>query len=104
MSQEEYQGLLKMASDQVPFGVYAIEKKGYAELRNDKCKSMSQLKKLICGFKAQGFKVLSNDGQQAGIPAGRGRETAGVGRCHCYHGKAWKPVSEVPALCRQGAD
>ena len=35
MSQEEYQGLLKMASDQVPFGVYAIEKKGYAELRND---------------------------------------------------------------------
>lgn len=58
MSQEEYQGLLKMASDQVPFGVYAIEKKGYAELRNDKCKSMSQLKKLIRGFKA-----LSNDGQ-----------------------------------------
>ncbi len=63
MSQEEYQGLLKMASDQVPFGVYAIEKKGYAELRNDKCKSMSQLKKLIRGFKTQGFKVLSNDGQ-----------------------------------------
>ena len=63
MSQEEYQGLLKMASDQVPFGVYAIEKKGYAELRNDKCKSMSQLKKLIHGFTAQGFKVLSNDGQ-----------------------------------------
>ena len=63
MSQEEYQGLLKMASDQVPFGVYAIEKKGYAELRNDKCKSMSHLKKLIRGFKAHGFKVLSNDGQ-----------------------------------------
>lgn len=63
MSQEEYQGLLKMASDQVPFGVYAIEKKGYAELRNDKCKSMSQLKKLIRGFKAQRFKVLLNDGQ-----------------------------------------
>ena len=37
MSQEEYQGLLKMASDQV--------------------------KKLIRGFKALGFKVLSNDGQ-----------------------------------------
>ena len=62
MSQEEYQGLLKMASDQVPFGVYAIEKKGYAELRNDKCKNMSQLKKLIRGFKAQGFRVLANRG------------------------------------------
>ena len=63
MSQEEYQGLLKMASDQVPFGVYAIEKKGYAELRNDKCQSRTQLKTLIRSFKAQGFKVLSNDGQ-----------------------------------------
>ncbi len=63
MSQEEYQGLLKMASDQVPFGVYAIEKKGYAELRNDKCESNTQLKTLIRGFKAQGFKVLANDGQ-----------------------------------------
>ena len=63
MSQEEYQGLLKMASDQVPFGVYAIEKKGYAELRNDKCKSMSQLKALVRGFKAQVFKILSNNGQ-----------------------------------------
>ena len=63
MSQEEYQGLLKVASEQVPFGVYAIEKKGYAELRNDKCQSRTQLKTLIRSFKAQGFKVLSNDGQ-----------------------------------------
>ncbi|MFR4581321.1 MAG: hypothetical protein ACLT76_18365 [Clostridium fessum] len=45
MSQEEYQGLLKMASDQVPFGVYAIEKKGYAELRNDKCQEHEPTKK-----------------------------------------------------------
>ena len=63
MSQAEYQGLLKVASEQVSFGVYAIEKKGYAELRNDHCKSMTQLKALIRGFKAQGFKVLSNNGQ-----------------------------------------
>lgn len=63
MSQAEYQGLLKVASEQVPFGVYAIEKKGYAELRNDHCKSTTQLKALVRGFKAQGFKVLSNNGQ-----------------------------------------
>ena len=64
MSQSEYQGLLKVASEQVPFGVYAIEKKGYAELRNDHCRSTTQLKALVRGFKAQGFKVLSNDGHQ----------------------------------------
>ena len=63
MSQSEYQGLLKVASEQVPFGVYAIEKKEYAELRNDHCRSTTQLKALVRGFKAQGFKVLSNNGQ-----------------------------------------
>ena len=62
MSREEYQGLLKVASEQVPFGIYAIEKKDYAELRCDKCESMSQLKALTRGFKTQGFKVLANKG------------------------------------------
>lgn len=60
MSQSEYKKLLLVASDQVPFGVYAVEKLGYAELRCDKCKSISQLKKLTRQFKAQGFKVYAN--------------------------------------------
>ena len=60
MSQLEYQGLLKVASEQVPFGIYAVEKKDYAELLCDKCKSITQLKDLTRKFKAQGFKVLAN--------------------------------------------
>lgn len=60
MSQEEYQGLLGMASEQVPFGIYAVEKQGYAELRCDKCQSVTQLKELTRQFKARGFKVYSN--------------------------------------------
>ncbi|RHQ26170.1 hypothetical protein DWZ08_04245 [Clostridiaceae bacterium AF29-16BH] len=75
MSRQEYLGLLKVASEQVPFGIYAIEKKDYAELRCDKCESMSQLKKLIRGFKARGFRVLSNDGRMlksAGLDAAEG--------------------------------
>lgn len=60
MSQKEYQGLLQMASEQVPFGIYAVEKQGYAELRYDKCQSITQLKELTRQFKAQGFKVHSN--------------------------------------------
>lgn len=62
MNREEYQGLLKVASEQVPFGIYAVEKKNYAELRCDKCESMSQLKTLTRGFKEQGFRVLMNKG------------------------------------------
>jgi len=49
-----------VASEQVPFGIYAVEKKDYAELRCDKCKSITQLKDLTRQFKAQGFKVLAN--------------------------------------------
>lgn len=60
MSQKEYQGLLQVASEQIPFGIYAVEKQGYAELRCDKCQSVTQLKDLTRQFKAQGFKVYSN--------------------------------------------
>lgn len=62
MSQKEYQGLLKVASEQVPFGVYAVEKKNYAELRNDRCSSTAQLKALLRQFKAAGYKVHYNGG------------------------------------------
>lgn len=60
MSQKEYRGLLKIASEQVPFGVYALEKSGAAELRSDNCSSITQLKQLIQQYKQQGFKVYSN--------------------------------------------
>ena len=60
MGQKEYQGLLQIASEQVPFGIYAVEKKGYAELRCDKCQSTTQLKELTQQFRSQGFKVYAN--------------------------------------------
>lgn len=60
MGRKEYQGLLRTASEQVPFGIYAIEKLDYAELRCDKCKSITQIKNLTQQFKMQGFKVHSN--------------------------------------------
>ena len=63
MSRKGYEGLLKIASEQVPFGVYAIEKPGYAELRVDHCKSVTKLKNLKRQFKAKGFKVYSNGGE-----------------------------------------
>lgn len=60
MSHQEYLGLLQTASEQVPFGIYAVEKKDYAELRCDKCQSVTQLKELTRQLKGQGFKVLAN--------------------------------------------
>ena len=60
MSRKEYQGLLQVAREQVPLGIYALEKSDYAELRNDKCKSTTQLKAMTRMFKSQGFKVYAN--------------------------------------------
>lgn len=54
---EMLEGVAKL---QVQMGVYAVEKKDYAELRCDKCTSRTQLKKMIRGYKKQGFKVYAN--------------------------------------------
>ena len=60
MTRKEYQGLLEVAKEQVPMGIYAMETSDYAELRHDHCKSTTQLKLLTRQFKARGFKVMSN--------------------------------------------
>ena len=60
MSKKEYQGLLEVAKEQVPKGIYAVEKGDYAELRNDKCTSTTQLKAMTRAYKSQGFKVYAN--------------------------------------------
>lgn len=60
MSWKEYQGLLEVAKDQVPRGIYAVEKNDYAELRCDKCTSTTQLKSMMRAFKSQGFRVYAN--------------------------------------------
>lgn len=62
MSREKYKGLLKIAGEQVPFGIYAVKKNGYAELRNDKCESITQLKRTVRSFRADGYKVYANRG------------------------------------------
>lgn len=60
MSRREMEGLLEIASEQVPRGVYALEKDNYAELRCDRCESQTQLKRLKRSFSQQGFKVYAN--------------------------------------------
>lgn len=60
MPEKEYRGLLQVASGQVPLGIYAVEKKDYAELRCDKCSSVTQAKKLRRQFVSKGYKVYAN--------------------------------------------
>lgn len=61
MTKEQSDGVLKVSSEQISFGIYVVEKDGIIELRKDKCKSKAQLKRLIQQFGRKGFKVYSNE-------------------------------------------
>lgn len=60
MSRKEANQLLKVASEQVPFGIYAVEQAGKMSLENTHCVSLTQLKQKKREFKRAGFKVHAN--------------------------------------------
>lgn len=60
MSQKEAQGLLQIASDNVEFGIYAVEKHNRLDMLNLKMPSKTAFKRQLRSFKAQGFKVYCN--------------------------------------------
>ena len=62
VSKKAAKKLLEQMSEYVPFGIYAVEKGNQIDFRNDKCKSMTQLKELTRMYKQQGFKVHANKG------------------------------------------
>ena len=51
MSKNKAMNLLRLASEQVPRGIYALEKDKVIEMRNDKCSSITQVKNLKRQFR-----------------------------------------------------
>ena len=60
MSKNKAMNLLRIASEQVPRSIYALEKDKIIEMRNDRCSSVTQVKNLKRQFKKAGFKVYAN--------------------------------------------
>lgn len=60
MGRKEYKGVLKIASEQIPCGIYAVEKDGICELRNDTFDSKEELKKVVAEYAARWFKAHYN--------------------------------------------
>lgn len=61
MGQEEYKRFLDgVASPEVPFGIYAVEKDGQSHMVIEKCESVTQLKIKTQEYKKLGFKVYAN--------------------------------------------
>lgn len=61
MTKQQAEKTIKVASQYVPFGIYAVEKDGIIELRKDKCKTPKHLNQLKADFIRKGFKVYSNE-------------------------------------------
>lgn len=60
MGRKEYRGVLKAVSEQIPCGIYAVEKDGFCELRKDTFDGKEKLKKAVAEYAVKGFKVHYN--------------------------------------------
>lgn len=59
MTEREAAGLLEIASEKVPFGIYALRIGTHIELRNDRM-TRTQLKKAKQDCRRRGVKVYAN--------------------------------------------
>ena len=60
MTTQQLNGVLKVASKQVPFGIYAVKKGRICELHNDKFDSKEVLLTEVAKYSEKGFKVYYN--------------------------------------------
>ena len=60
MTTKQLNGVLKVASKQVPFGIYAVKKGKICELHNDKFDSEEELLENVAKYAEKGFKVYYN--------------------------------------------
>lgn len=60
MTAKQLNEVLKVASKQVPFGIYAVKKGRICELHNDKFDSEEELLENVVKYEKKGFKVYYN--------------------------------------------
>ena len=60
MTPKQWKALLTVASDNVPHGIYGVEKGDYGELSNISSSSKKSLKKEIRALRKEGFRVYYN--------------------------------------------
>jgi hypothetical protein len=60
MTPRQWKALLKVASDNVPHGIYGVEKDDYGELMNISTDSIKSLKTQIRALRKEGFRVFFN--------------------------------------------
>lgn len=61
MENEQFEGVLKIASKEIPFGIYAVSRKGVAILLKETYSTHEELKKAVSSYAMKGFKVYYNE-------------------------------------------
>ena len=57
MNRKQFGGVLKVAKKAVKRGIYAVEKDGTAEMKNETYSNKSELEKAVKEYEAKGFEV-----------------------------------------------
>ena len=60
MYRKQFNGVLKVAKKAVNHGIYAVEKDGVAEMKNETYSNKSELEKAVKEYEEKGFKVYYN--------------------------------------------
>lgn len=62
MNDAEYKQFMNVAKKQVSMGIYAVEKYGVCELKNERYTDIADLKRVVSDYEGCGFKVYYNTG------------------------------------------
>lgn len=60
MNDTEYKQFMNVAKKQVSMGIYAVEKDGVCELKNERYTDIADLKRVVSDYEGCGFKVYYN--------------------------------------------
>ncbi len=61
MNRKQFRGVLDIAKKSVKMGIYAAEKGGIAEMKNETFNRKEDLKKSVAEYEKNGFKVYYNE-------------------------------------------
>lgn len=61
MNDAEYEQFMNVAKKQVSMGIYAVEKDGVYELKNERYTDIADLKRVVSDYEGCGFKVYYNE-------------------------------------------
>lgn len=65
MGRKEFRGVLDIAKKSIPFGIYAVRKGDFCEMRKDTFNSLKEMNKQIVEYQKQGFQVYFNGESKA---------------------------------------